>query len=270
MDKLKKTPFWHLFVFITLILAATALLNATYCQPSNRGMLNEFIGSTEGPGPGGNTITVTVTKVWANIGAHPANVTVQLYRNGLAFGNPETLSDDNGWTHAWNGLSKNDVWTADEINVPVGYVKTVTGSSSIGFVITNALRPSPTTPPRPPVYPPIYTPPGGGPGIIYYPTPTPTNTEPGTTPGPEVTPEPGTTPEPEVTPEPEITPEPSTQDPSPSAPPHGHSDSGGSPQIPSGPKTEDDANPVPWLLLLAASMIILRRVLLFRKRKPSH
>ena len=50
------------------------------------------------------TTSRTVTKVWSDNNASHASVTVQLYANGSAFGDPVTLSTDNKWSSTWDKL----------------------------------------------------------------------------------------------------------------------------------------------------------------------
>ena len=82
-------------------------------------------------------ISVSVYKVWAGTGNTPANIFVQLYRNGTSHGNSVTLNAGNGWNHTWTNLNPDDIWTVDELNIPGGFVKSVSGSASTGFIITN-------------------------------------------------------------------------------------------------------------------------------------
>ena len=97
--------------------------------------------------PPDDTISVTVSKVWndGNNANRPTSVTVQLYKNGAAFGNTVTLNAGNGWTHKWTGLDKNATWTVDEVNVPDGYKKDVTHNGN-EWTVTNKLD----TPDNPP------------------------------------------------------------------------------------------------------------------------
>ena len=95
--------------------------------------------------------SVDVTKVWedaagnAESGEHQS-VTVQLYqsKNGeaaAAYGDPVTLSEGN-WSYRWDGLVQFDgegntyTYTVDELNVPEGYARVVTGQNN-AFTITN-------------------------------------------------------------------------------------------------------------------------------------
>ena len=83
-------------------------------------------------------VDLTVTKAWANDtpSLRPDSILVQLYRDGVAEGEPVELSEANGWTKVWTGLDGEYQWTADEVAVPEGYVKTVTVENGV-VVITN-------------------------------------------------------------------------------------------------------------------------------------
>ena len=83
-------------------------------------------------------VDLTVTKAWANDtpSLRPESVLVQLYRDGVAYGEPVELNDANGWSNVWNGLDGSADWTADELYVPRGYFKTVEVVDGV-VVITN-------------------------------------------------------------------------------------------------------------------------------------
>ena len=83
------------------------------------------------------TVSVSVFKVWEGTTNALTSISVQLYRNGIPYGGLVTLDADNYWNHSWTNLNASDKWTVDEINVPVGFVKSVSGSSVTGFIITN-------------------------------------------------------------------------------------------------------------------------------------
>ena len=112
--------------------------------------VNGFV-ITNTKGGAAETTSVRVTKVWRGEDANrPKSVAMQLYKAGEAFDLPVTLSDANGWSYTWNGLEKGPKWTVDEVNVPAGYSKALTGDAANGFVITNtklAFPPPPTEPP---------------------------------------------------------------------------------------------------------------------------
>ena len=106
---------------------------------------------------------ITVTKVWEDEddadGLRPRSVTVQLFANDEACGNPVTLqaagqNDANGttkaaynrdWTYTWQVpvyLNGREIeYTVQEIDVPKGYTAQVTGDAESGFTITNIHEP---------------------------------------------------------------------------------------------------------------------------------
>ena len=96
-------------------------------------------------------ISVNVYKVWEGTSNPPNSIQVQLYQNGKAYGSAVTLNAGNYWRHTWDQLNPKDTWTVDEVSVPSGYTKTVTGNTGTGFVITNKKTTTPpTSPPKPP------------------------------------------------------------------------------------------------------------------------
>jgi uncharacterized surface anchored protein len=83
--------------------------------------------------------TFTFNKVWVNGPVTRPAIQVQLYRNGVAFGEPVVLK--NGQTsYTWTNLNLNDrfgipyTYTVDEVAVPENYSKTI---SEDGLTITN-------------------------------------------------------------------------------------------------------------------------------------
>jgi len=95
---------------------------------------------TEPVKPGAETISVSVYKIWVGTDNPPGGIQVQLYRNGNPHSDPVTLNTRNYWRCAWDNLNSGDAWTVDEINVPEGFVKTVSGNISSGFIITNTRK----------------------------------------------------------------------------------------------------------------------------------
>ena len=98
--------------------------------------------------------SVKVTKVWDDAdnqdGIRPASVSVQLKAGDTAQGDPVTLDASNNWTYTWTELDKfagGEVikYTADEVTVPSGYTKTVTGDAAEGFTVTNKHTPETLT-----------------------------------------------------------------------------------------------------------------------------
>ena len=109
--------------------------------------------------------SVFVEKKWEDQdnkdGSRPSSVSVQLYANGKASGDPVTLDAANGWKYTWSGLDKNAAgkaitYTVKETGVPHGYTSTISGDMASGFTITNSH--TPVVPPTPPVTPPTVPP----------------------------------------------------------------------------------------------------------------
>lgn len=95
---------------------------------------------------------ISVEKVWNDNndqdGIRPTTIKVQLYADGKASGRTVELSENNGWKYTWNDLDKQKdgediVYTVDEVEVPDGYIKTVT-SKGTAFTITNTHTPETT------------------------------------------------------------------------------------------------------------------------------
>lgn len=88
--------------------------------------------------PDNYTVSVSVSKVWKDGGSsnRPSYVSVQLYRNGNAYGDTVTLSESNSWRYTWSNLDDDYTWTVNEVNVPRGYTRTVTRSGDV-WTITN-------------------------------------------------------------------------------------------------------------------------------------
>ncbi len=104
-------------------------------------------------------IRIKVKKVWKDKddkdGIRPASVSVQLYADGEPYGDPVKLSEKNSWTYTWKDLpktvdGKEVTYTVDEVSVPEGYTKKVSGSAKKGFTITNTHQVKPPVPPVPP------------------------------------------------------------------------------------------------------------------------
>ena len=117
----------------------------TYAKTDTVAFRNTKNGSDPTPTPTPDPITKTtniaVGKVWEDNdnadGIRPESVTVQLYRNGEAYGNPVTLNEANKWWYRWDYLDENATWTVDELNVPAGYEKSFTKNAVNAWVIIN-------------------------------------------------------------------------------------------------------------------------------------
>ena len=122
----------------------------TYYPANGRTYLNIDGEQYEFPVPGVTgelpRTDVSVTKVWDDNdnqdGIRPESVTVQLKEGGRSIGDPVVLSNDNGWTHIWNGTEydliarsegQDHIYTVTELNVPEGYEADV---NTEGFAIT--------------------------------------------------------------------------------------------------------------------------------------
>ena len=90
--------------------------------------------------------TVHVQKRWADSddvdGYRPDSITVQLYANEVAYGDPITISADNGWTFDWVNVPKDQFtvlvdYTIEEVSVPAHYTQFIEGDADTGITITN-------------------------------------------------------------------------------------------------------------------------------------
>ena len=96
---------------------------------------------------------VSVSKVWKDNndqdGKRPESIQVQLKANGIPVGKQVTLSEKNNWNYVWKLLPKNKCgkaikYTLEEVNVPDGYVSSISGDAENGFVLTNTHTPETT------------------------------------------------------------------------------------------------------------------------------
>ena len=84
---------------------------------------------------------VTMFKIWKGGPTVKPTIRLQLYRNGVAFGNPVDLVHP-ATEYTWKDLDKTDasgneyVYTVDEVEIPTGYSKSV-----VGLTITNTYIP---------------------------------------------------------------------------------------------------------------------------------
>jgi len=100
-------------------------------------------------------VDVKVTKNWDDESnrdrKRPESITVQLYADGQAQGEPITLKSSNKWSYTWTKLRavKNGtpiVYTVDETAVPEPYTKDgISGDIATGFIITNSYEPEITS-----------------------------------------------------------------------------------------------------------------------------
>ena len=83
-----------------------------------------------------STSKLTVQKAWEDEGyyARPESVVVTLLRDGVAYGDSVTLTEDDNWSYSWEGLSDLHEWTIREEAVPTDY--TVDYSDNVDGVIT--------------------------------------------------------------------------------------------------------------------------------------
>lgn len=101
--------------------------------------------------PDGDTVDVTVKKVWKlDDGGKAAElVTVALLQDGKLYATAE-LTGDNGWQHTWNGLDSRHNWTVEELNIPNDFTAS-TEKQGMTFTIIN--DDIPDAPPIDPIQP---------------------------------------------------------------------------------------------------------------------
>ncbi|GEM_PF-2251866 len=101
--------------------------------------------------PDGDTVDVTVKKVWKldDSGKAAELVTVALLQDGKLYATAE-LTGDNGWQHTWNGLDSRYNWIVEELNIPNGFTAS-TEKQGMTFTIIN--DDIPDVPPIDPVQP---------------------------------------------------------------------------------------------------------------------
>ena len=88
---------------------------------------------------------MTVVKKWVDGDSkdRPTEVTVQLYADGVALGDPVKVTKDGGWNYVWKNLpattedGKTITYTTAELNVPAGYNATYSKDT---LTITNTLK----------------------------------------------------------------------------------------------------------------------------------
>ena len=91
------------------------------------------------------TTQINVIKVWDdsnnNDGLRPKEITIQLYADGIKYGQAVKLNQQNNWGYSFNNLTKYNNgklinYTVDEINTPLNYTKQVTQNNNT-YTITN-------------------------------------------------------------------------------------------------------------------------------------
>lgn len=100
--------------------------------------------------------SATVTKGWKDkkdkYDSRPDSIEVQLLADGEIHGDSVTLSDDNNWTHTWNGLAVNDngepiTYSVEELDIPEGYKSIVKDKDHGNIIVINDYTPEdPETP----------------------------------------------------------------------------------------------------------------------------
>ncbi len=102
-----------------------------------------------------NTATgFAVQKKWVGDEAsdRPESITVQLYQNGVPYGEPTVLTAETDWAYLWQELPEKDaegndyIYSAREVEVPDGYMCTDSGSPDANgvWVIENTVIPETT------------------------------------------------------------------------------------------------------------------------------
>ncbi|WP_155973850.1 Cna B-type domain-containing protein, partial [Streptococcus ruminantium] len=76
-------------------------------------------------------------------------IKLELYADGVATGQVQTLSEENNWKATWTGLAKKAnkkdiVYTIKEVTAIDGYTSKVTQTSTNNFTITNTHTPKTT------------------------------------------------------------------------------------------------------------------------------
>lgn len=96
------------------------------------------------------TTYVAVRKVWDDNDnaalARPESVKVQLLMNGKAYGKPVELSEATRWAYTWYGLEYFADWEIKEVDVPAGYIFTVSETYTT-YIVTNTYAPDVPPPP---------------------------------------------------------------------------------------------------------------------------
>lgn len=85
---------------------------------------------------GDETSELQVIKIWeiSEGKKHPAEVKVQLLRNGQVW-DTVTLNKDNNWRYIWTDLQEGSLWKVVEVDVPKGYTVSIARNGDIFSVI---------------------------------------------------------------------------------------------------------------------------------------
>lgn len=150
-------------------------------QRDEKDQWNYDISAMAKPVPNAKKTDYRVIKLWKDTchpEKRPQTITVQLYCDGVAYGEAVTLPENGHWSHTWEDLEVNHVWTVTESGAS-GYAPDVTAEGTT-FVITNThthpdTPTDPTTPtnPTPPTTPTTPGKPGKLPqtGQLWWPVP---------------------------------------------------------------------------------------------------
>lgn len=99
---------------------------------------NYDISAQEKPAKNPKKMDYQVIKLWKDTchpEKRPQSITVQLYCDGVAYGEAVTLPENGHWSHTWQDLEVNHTWTLEESAVS-GYKPDVSAEGTT-FVITN-------------------------------------------------------------------------------------------------------------------------------------
>lgn len=109
------------------------------------------------------TADFEVIKLWEDDGhkdQRPRSITIQLMRNGKAYGDPVTLPYEGAWKYTWHDLDTNYFWTVTETQVK-GYETPKIRQVGNTFIVTNTWsQPAAPTNPTEPAEPGSTTPGG--------------------------------------------------------------------------------------------------------------
>ncbi|HJE18919.1 MAG TPA: Cna B-type domain-containing protein [Aliicoccus persicus] len=109
----------------------------------------DLVTNTHTPGQ----TSATVTKAWDDgnnqDGNRPGSVLVQLFANGVEYGDPVEVTSANNWTYTWTELDLNEAgvaidYTVEEVEVPADYEISVNNDNHGNLMITNSYTPEVT------------------------------------------------------------------------------------------------------------------------------